>query len=98
MLERNYRRPWGEADIVAADPRGPRVIIEVRSRGGAGTNLAALESIDERKQGQLRRLARGMIAEAGEPFDLRIDVITVGAGESGRPEVLSHVVNAVEDS
>lgn len=83
---------------MAEDPLGTRVIVEVRSRAKAGSNLAALESIDGRKQHQLRRLARGMIADAGEVIDVRIDVITVGAGGSGRPEVLSHVVNAVEDA
>lgn len=83
---------------MAEDPLGTRVIVEVRSRAEAGSNLAALESIDGRKQHQLRRLARGMIADAGEVIDVRIDVITVGAGGSGRPEVLSHVVNAVEDA
>lgn len=83
---------------MAEDPRGTRVIVEVRSRAEAGSNLAALESIDGRKQHQLRRLARGLVADAGEEIDVRIDVITVGAGGSGRPEVLSHVVNAVEDA
>lgn len=83
---------------MAEDPRGTRVIVEVRSRAEAGSNLAALESIDGRKQHQLRRLARGLVADAGEEIDVRIDVITVGAGDSGRPEVLSHVVNAVEDA
>ena len=98
ILARNYRRPWGEADIIARDPGGTAVIVEVRSRGAEAAALAALESVDAAKQRQLRRLARGLLTEARRELDLRIDVIAVGRGESGRLEVRAHLRGAVEDA
>ena len=73
------------------------MIVEVRSRSADAAVLAALESVDAAKQRQLRRLARGLLAEAGRELDLRIDVIAVGPGEAGRLEVQAHVRNAVDD-
>lgn len=74
------------------------MIVEVRSRVGEAAALAALESVDAAKQRQLRRLARGLLAEARRELDLRIDVIAVGPGESGRLEVRAHLRGAVEDA
>lgn len=96
-MARNYSRPWGEADIIARDRDGATVIVEVRSRSADAAVLAALESVNPAKQRQLRRLARGLLAEAGREMDLRIDVIAVGQGETGRLEVQAHVRNAVDD-
>ena len=96
-MARNYSRPWGEADIIARDRGGATVIVEVRSRSADAAVLAALESVDPAKQRQLRRLARGLLAEAGRELDLRIDVIAVGPGETGRLEVQAHVRGAVDD-
>lgn len=96
-MARNYRRPWGEADIIARDRDGATVIVEVRSRSADAAVLAALESVGPAKQHQLRRLARGLLAEAGRELDLRIDVIAVGPGETDRLEVQAHVRGAVED-
>ena len=73
------------------------MIVEVRSRSADSAVLAALESVDAAKQHQLRRLARGLLAEAGRELDLRIDVIAVGPGETDRLEVQAHVRGAVED-
>ena len=97
ILERNYRRPWGEADIIARDRHGVTVVVEVRTRRHARHHFEALESVGPRKQHQLRRIARGMLAERERHFDIRIDVIVVGGDADGRLHVLTHVRNAVED-
>ncbi len=98
ILERNYTRPWGEADIIARDRDGTTVIVEVRSRSDARRRLELLESVDWRKQRQLRRLAQGLLAQRNRHIDIRIDVIAVVADEHGALRVHSHIRNAVEDA
>lgn len=73
------------------------VIVEVRSRRDPRYRIELLESVNARKQGQLRRLARGYLAERERHVDIRIDVIAVGADGDGALRVLSHIRNAVED-
>ena len=73
------------------------VIVEVRSRRDPRYRIELLESVNARKQGQLRRLARGYLAERERHMDIRIDVIAVGADSDGTLRVLSHIRNAVED-
>ena len=73
------------------------VIVEVRSRRDPRYQLELLESVNTRKQGQLRRLARGYLAERERHVDIRIDVIAIGADGDGALRVLSHIRNAVED-
>lgn len=31
VIERNYRKPWGELDIIAKDPKGVLVFVEVKT-------------------------------------------------------------------
>lgn len=73
------------------------MIVEVRSRSDARRRLDLLESVDPRKQRQLRRLAQGLLAERNRHINIRIDVIAVGAGDDGALRVLSHIRGAVED-
>ena len=96
-MERNYRRSWGEADIIARDRDGTTVIVEVRSRSDERRVVELLESVDVRKQRQLRRLARGLLAERDRHIDIRVDVIAVIADGDGDLRVHLHIRNAVED-
>lgn len=99
VLERNYRRRWGEADIIARDPDDDvTVIVEVRSRRDPRRGVEALLSIGQRKQRQLLRVAHGLISEAEFEQDLRIDIIVVGGDPQRGFRVLTHLVNALEDA
>lgn len=97
IVERNYRRRWGEADIVARDPDGVHVIVEVRSRSNRRYVVEAVQSVGPRKQRQLRRLAHGLISEQEFEIDVRVDVIVVSTDSRGRLEVVAHIKDAVED-
>lgn len=77
VLERNWRCPIGEIDIVAVD--GPELVIcEVKTRRGRGVG-DPVEAVTPVKHRRLRRLASAWIsghpAERGRP--MRIDVIGV---------------------
>ena len=98
IIERNYRRRWGEADIIALDPEGTHVIVEVRSRSDRRYVVEAAQSVGPRKQQQLRRLAHGLLSEQEFEIDIRVDVIVVAPDRNGRLSVAAHIKDAVEDA
>ena len=99
ILERNYRRSWGEADIIARDPEADTtVIVEVRSRRDPRRGVDALLSVGPRKQRQLLRIAYGWLAEAEHEQDVRIDIIIVVGDPERGFRILTHLVDALEDA
>lgn len=97
IVERNYRRRWGEADIIALDVDGTCVIVEVRSRSDRRYAVEAAHSVGPRKQRQLRRLAHGLLAEQETEIDIRVDVMIVAPDHGGQLTVVAHIQDAVED-
>lgn len=71
----------GEIDIVANDPKEGRLIfVEVKSRAGHAED--AWESVHEKKQAKLKRLAMSYLKAKGLPQEtpLRFDVAVVDLG------------------
>jgi putative endonuclease len=86
ILDRNWRCPEGEIDIVAADG-DTLVICEVKTRSGLGYGDPA-EAVIAAKAARLRRLAlRWLAADRPRWRDLRFDVVTVLRGPDGKPLV-----------
>ncbi|MEV8632809.1 YraN family protein [Streptosporangium sp. NPDC051023] len=79
ILDRNWRCPDGEIDVVAREGH-TLVVVEVKTRSGR-THGTAFEAVTEMKLARLRRLAarwRGERCERSERFDtIRIDVIAL---------------------
>ena len=78
ILARRHRSVHGgEVDLIARDPRGTLVAIEVRARRSVRTGAAAT-TVDERR---VARLGRTLAAYAGEASivhrGLRIDLVTL---------------------
>ncbi len=91
VLERNYRCPLGEIDLVATDGRC-LVIVEVKTRSGTRFGRPA-EAVTPAKQARLRRLACHYLGERRpEPRRVRFDVIEV----LGRPGTftIEHLTDA----
>lgn len=86
IVDRNYRAPEGELDIVAR--RGDVVAIcEVKTRATDRWGLPA-EAVAPPKQARLKRLAGRWMRERGPgPVELRFDVVSIVVRE-GRPEVM----------
>jgi putative endonuclease len=96
VVERNWRRPEGELDIVA-DDAGTCVFVEVRSRTGEERGHP-LESITPRKRAQIIRTARIYLDEHPTPASAyRFDVVAVTfpAEDSLTPDII-HIPNAFE--
>jgi putative endonuclease len=93
IVERNYRTRWGELDIVASDGR-TLVFCEVKTRVTPRAGRDPLESVHQRKQIQLRRLAGRWLAERRDhprAADLRFDAIGITLAPDGRLLRLDHL-------
>ena len=88
VLARNWRCEHGELDLVARDPTGALVAVEVKTRRGTGFGLP-VEAVTRSKAQRLRRLlvAFAQRHPVGAPA-LRIDVVGVLVRPAGRPELV----------
>ncbi len=84
LLERNYRCPFGEIDLVMRD-RTTLVFVEVRQRRRADFGTPA-ETVDARKQTRLRATAEHYLQrhprESQKPC--RFDIVAVLDNEHGQ--------------
>ncbi|GAB2751046.1 YraN family protein [Nocardioides pakistanensis] len=89
LLDRNWRCPSGEIDLVLRDGR-VLVVCEVKTRSSVAFG-SPLEAVTEQKAARLRRLAALWIADHDlRPDEVRIDLIGVLA-VPGRPVEVQHV-------
>ncbi|PIE57478.1 MAG: YraN family protein [Desulfobulbus propionicus] len=86
ILERNYRRPFGEVDIIARQD-GVVCFIEVKTRRSRqyGDGFAAVHS---HKQRRLSRIALDYLARNNLLHSpARFDVVSIFLGQGVRPKV-----------
>jgi putative endonuclease len=79
VLERNWRCPSGEIDLICA--RGTTLVVcEVKTRTGPAHGHP-LEAVTVSKQRRLRRLAAAYLRQQGRRWDMvRFDVVGVLGG------------------
>ena len=95
IVERNWRRPEGEIDLIA-DDAGTCVFIEVRSRTGDQQG-DPLESITPRKRARVIRSARLYLDSAPtRAGGYRFDVVGVTFPADGGQPILSHIRDAFD--
>ena len=95
VLDRNWRCPQGEIDIVA-ETSGTLVVIEVKTRTSEAFGHP-FEAIDRRKAARLWRLAMAWIAahpDAARGQSLRMDAIAL-IGPDPRTARLEHLEDAL---
>ncbi len=86
VLDRNWRGPSGELDIVAMDGDDV-VVVEVKTRSGTGFGHPA-EAVTRAKVARLRRLAAEWLsAHDLHAAGVRIDVVAVIRRRSGAAHV-----------
>jgi len=77
VLERNYRVPQGEIDLIASR-NGTVVFVEVKSRKGK-LQGSPLEAVSPHKVGRLSAAAAVYLSrQPGAPKACRFDVVTLG--------------------
>ncbi len=93
VLDRNWRGPSGELDIVALDG-DELVVVEVKTRTGDRYGHPA-EAVTAAKLARLRKLAGQWLASHDvRPAGVRIDVLAVRAGGRGAARV-EHLVGVL---
>ncbi len=90
VLDRRWRVPEGELDLVCLDRGGVLVGVEVRARRTPRSG-SPLESIDRRRVGRLRRaLAHYAAAATGRHIGMRLDLVSVTPAAEGRWRLVRH--------
>jgi len=98
IIERNYRKPWGEIDIIAKDPDRTLVFVEVKTlqKTGASNQLKPEDQLTRAKLNKLSRTAsiyannnQKLIKEAR---GWRIDLIAITLNNTDSPTI-SHYKN-----
>jgi putative endonuclease len=91
ILARRWRCPEGELDLVALDPGGVLVAIEVKLRSSGRTG-DPLESVDARRLRRLRAaLSHFRVALTGSLGDgMRVDLVVVRPIGDGRWRLAHH--------
>lgn len=79
ILERNYRTPFGEADIIARDGEDT-VFIEVKTRANDGYSRP-VEAVNEAKRRRYLNIARFYESCAGKELFVRFDVVEILDGK-----------------
>ncbi len=83
ILQRNYRKPWGEIDIIGRAPDRTLVFFEVKTlREGEGENsLQPEDNMTAAKLRKLRTVCAGFVAKnprlINEESGWRIDVLAI---------------------
>ena len=97
VLERNFRRPWGELDIIARFS-GDIVFIEVKTQNKNNRFfIRPEENITIFKQRQLIKAAQGYLAKMRLlDRNWRIDVVAIEVDVDNSSDI-RHIENAIND-
>lgn len=88
LVQRNYRCPRGEIDLIMREGE-MLVFVEVRYRRGTRFGSGA-ESVDRRKQARLIAAATDYLQRHGRGAPARFDVVAIGA----EPPILNWIADA----
>jgi len=97
ILERNFKKPWGEIDIIAQKNKD-LIFIEVKTRAfPQGDSPYPEASVYSLKQQKLIRAAQSYLLEKKYPPEIswQIDVIAIELNQQTRKADLKHIKNAV---
>jgi putative endonuclease len=99
ILERNYRKPWGEIDIIAFKDN-VIVFVEVKanSQEFAGNFNPELR-VDERKIDKILKTAKLYMQynAEGEDYEWQVDVISVTFINEDKKAKIKHIKNVTAD-
>jgi len=93
ILHRNYRRSFGEVDLIAEKNR-VLSFVEVKARRGSAMGLAC-EAITPVKAERLAQIAETFTAEHAPEAGFKIDLIAIDFAPDGRLLSLNHYENAI---
>lgn len=94
IIERNFRRPWGELDIIAITPDKTLVFIEVKAIYQSG-DFSDINSEEQMTNAKIRKFKKAAALFAGKHQELindekgwRLDVIGITLSENVKAALL----------
>ncbi len=90
LLHRNYKTPYGEADIIAKD-NDTVVFVEVKTRTNKSFGQP-FEAVDYKKQERLKRIALFYMKSIKINLKVRFDVISI-TSQNGEHKI-NHIMEA----
>ena len=94
IVERNFRRPYGEIDIVARETIGSFVFVEVKAVS-YGTAGRPEDNVHPEKLRKLGNTIQAYLAAHQGVEDWRFDVITVKLDPSARKASIGHLKDII---
>lgn len=97
IIERNYRKPWGEIDLVSKK-NGLLVFCEVKTRDSKHVeHYLAEASINRLKIRKLQKICETYLAEKRYPYGQKwqIDVLAIAVDKENRKAKIKHYKNAI---
>lgn len=94
ILERNWRRRWGELDIIA-QRKETLHFIEVKGERERMDGFEAFRRADKNKLAKVIRTARAWLTANGRPAETpwQVDIIAVTVDEENRQAHVTHFKN-----
>jgi len=92
IIEKNYRTPFGEIDIIAQD-KSVVVFVEVKTRSGIAFGYP-FEAVNPKKREKIRKVALCFMKRQKKEFAARFDVLSIYF-EHGKHQI-EHIQDAFE--
>jgi putative endonuclease len=85
ILDTNWRKPWGELDIVALDEEGTVHVVEVKASTTATAGFEPYLRAGKTKLTKVHRTAHTWLSSHGYPYDTpwQIDIASATGTSSG---------------
>ncbi len=81
VIERNFKRPYGEIDVVCRETGGLLVIVEVKTVAGEDPWVTAEEQMTSHKMEKFKRIAslyaNNYLKNKNDSVSFRLDLITI---------------------
>jgi putative endonuclease len=92
ILTHNYRKPWGELDVVAKAKDGTLVFVEVKTLiAGGPESLQPEDNLSQSKLKKLRRICETFVGDnpkfINEKRGWRMDLLVVNINNSVEPDL-----------
>ncbi len=94
IVTRNFRRPYGEIDIVARETGGKLVFVEVKTVS-YGTGYRGEENVHPQKLKRLSRTIQSYLMTKHEEGDWRFDVVVVELNLDTRLAKVRHLEDII---
>jgi putative endonuclease len=97
IFDRNFRKPYGELDIVSEGKRGELHFVEVKSVSWE-TAYRPEENVHAKKIERLKKIIQTYLTHKGFKGDWQVDVVVVYLDQANKKAKVSYLENVIFES